>query len=941
MTVDYKISSDAPYTIIIEGEGSFAPFEEYMGGKVIETLDGEMCEIPFTPENATKLRQFLRGKDFEIPDREKALLAYLADHPDALDNKEINWTMELTELRHNKAPGRFTKIKTEWDLLHYMPLRYLDKTNPQSVSELVEGQWSVVTGVLVADPEYRPHGDPNKEFVKIVISDIKNTRISATFFRQKWLAWKFKAGDEVVLYGTFKIYSNPRNGARFPQMANAKIDKIDQNVRHNLNMVPIYPQKSEDKSWQLQVAQEKMINNIVWMEDPVPAQILKKYEFLSRNEAYRLIHFPNSREDVEKASRRIAFDEFVRLQVFLANKKEGVEETPSSAKELHSWADAFTNSLPFDFTNAQNRVISEITSDLASQKPMYRLLQGDVGSGKALPLYAKVLTPQGYRLMKDMKVGDLVVTPSGGITSVIGAFPQKGKRPIYELRFSDGTKARSDLEHLWSVSQALEDEGGVVEYLPNKVITTKEILQSGLKRYGSDGAKWFIDNPNFDAISGYLSLDIDEKKTNSRKAITSIVYIGEEDAKCIKLADPSGLFITDDYTVTHNTEISSVATLIAAESGYQTALLAPTDILASQLYERLSKTFVKAGLDEDKVKFALINGRVKGKARTALLKEIKDGDINIVVGTHAILQKDVEFHNLGLVVIDEQHKFGAEQRSTLRRQDEHGRIPDLLTMSATPIPRTTSQVVYGDMDISIVDELPAERIPIETEWHETPDFAWAKIREEVEAGHQAYVVASLVEDTEKMENIESAQATYENLAYNVFPDLKVGLLHGRLGRDEKKEVIDRFYAKEIDILVATTVVEVGVNVPNATIMTILNANRFGIASLHQIRGRVGRGALKSYCYLIGEATSLEAEERLNALVESNDGFVLAEKDLEIRGEGSLFGQLQSGANDLFVGNLKEHKDLLDLAKRVAKQAKSSRILKAEVELLYSGKEIRA
>lgn len=942
MTVEYKLSSDAPYTIIIEGSGSFTPFEKFMNGKTIETMDGKFCEIPFTAENAQKLREFLRGKDYEIPPRERALLGFLADNPDSLDKKDIVWDLELTNLKDNKAPGRFTKIKTEWDLLHYLPLRYLDKTNPQSVAELVPGAWSVVTGVLIADPEWRYNANPSKEFVKIVIADIKGARISATFFRQSYLRHKFKAGDEVVLYGSYSEYTNPRTGGRFPQITNAKIDKIDaSNVRHSLNMVPIYPQKSEDKSWQLQVAQDKMINSIVWIEDPVPAPILEKYNLISRNEAYRLIHFPNSREDVENASRRIAFDEFVRLQVFLNGKRENLESFPSEPKVLTDWADKFTSSLPFSFTGAQDRVIKEILADMAEPMPMYRLLQGDVGSGKALPLDAKVLTPQGFKRMQDIKVGDTVVTPNGGITTVSGSFPQKGKRPIYKLTFEDGTSARSDLEHLWSVRQAIQEEDGTIELLDNRVLTTKEILAGGLKVYGGDSYKWHIDTPNFEAINKFVAIPDADRSARKTKAIISIEFVKEADAKCIKLLDPAGLFITDDYTVTHNTEISSVATLVAAESGFQTALLAPTDILAGQLYERLTKTFVKAGIEEDKLKLALINGRVKGKARTALLEEIKSGAVNVVVGTHAILQKDVEFDNLGLVVIDEQHKFGTEQRSALRKANRNGRLPDMLTMSATPIPRTTSQVVYGDMDISIVDELPAERIPIETEWHENPDYAWAKMREEVEKGHQAYVVASLVEDTEKMENIESAQATYENLSRNVFPDLSVGLLHGRLSRDEKKEVIDRFYAKEIDILVATTVVEVGVNVPNATVMTILNANRFGIASLHQIRGRVGRGAIKSYCYLVGEATVPEAAERLNALVESNDGFVLAEKDLEIRGEGSLFGQLQSGSNDLFVGNLKEHKDLLDLAKKVAKQAKSSRMLKAEVELLYAGKVIQA
>lgn len=930
MAVEYKISSDAPRTIIIGGEGSLEPFVKFMDGSIIETLDGDLCEVPFTSENAQKLRQFLRGREFEIPPREKALLAYLADHPESLEDKDVRWVVKLTDLRANLIKGRFAKIKTEWDLIHYMPLRYLDKSNPQSVNELQVGAWAVVAGTVVgSEVNYE------KKFAKFVIADIKGNRVSATFFRQAWMAFKFKEGDNVVVYGNYSEYVN-KSGRRFPQITNAKMDKVSQSQTNGLGMLPIYPQKSEDKSWKLKVAQEELIDKIVWVEDPVPERILKKYNLVSRTEAYKKIHFPDNRIDVEEARRRIAFDEFVRLQVFLRNRKTEIESHVSGAKKSDKWANLFINSLPFDFTGAQDRVISEILDDLRGNVPMYRLLQGDVGSGKALPLDADVLTPTGYVKMGNLKAGDLVITPNGGLTTITHYFPQ-GKRPIYKLTFDDGTSVRADIDHLWSVQEALSGED---ELLPSRLLTTKQLLTNGLTTYRGSSLRWNVPQPKLNLISEIVK-NVPEQSEYSTKAIASIEYEGEALAACIKLLDPAGLFITNDYTVTHNTEISSVAALVAAEDGYQVALLAPTDILASQLYERLQKTFRKAGLTESMVKFGLLNGRVKGKARTAMLSAIKSGEINIVIGTHAIIQKDVEFSNLGLAVVDEQHKFGADQRSALRKMNPDGTVPDMLTMSATPIPRSTAQVVYGDLDISIVDELPAERIPIKTEWHENPDIAWVKMRAEVEKGYQAYVVAALVEDSDKMENVESATATYEDLSNRVFPDMKIGLLHGKLSREEKAEVIGRFYANEIQILVATTVVEVGVNVPNATVMTILNANRFGIASLHQIRGRVGRGALESFCYLVGEATVPEAEERLNALVASNDGFWLAEKDLEIRGEGSLFGQLQSGDNDLYVGNLKEHKDLLEVAKIVAKQASSSVLLNYEAKLLYKDKVIRA
>lgn len=1085
MAVEYKISTDAPRTIIIEGEGSLAPFVEFMDGEIIDTFDGEIVEIPFTEENASKLRHFLRGKEFEIPAREKAVLAYLADNPGCLEDKDLRWSLKLTDLKANKLTNikGMRSIKTEWDLVHYLPLRYLDKSNPQTIDELVVGGWAVVAGTVVGvETNYE------KNFVKVIIKDIKGNRISAAFFRQMWLARIYKEEDPVVVYGNYSEYVNQKTQRRFPQITNAKIDKIkpgQMDAAQGLGMLPIYPQKSENKSWALKNAQEELLNKTVWIEDPVPTRVLTKYNLVSRTEAYKKIHFPNSRNDVEDARRRIAFDEYIRLQVYIKRLKAENNALPSSSKKLLNWAEQFRNSLPFDFTGAQERVIKEIEQDLASNEPMYRLLQGDVGSGKAQPLYSKVLTPKGFTTMGEILPGDEVLTPNGKIEKVVSIFPQ-GKRPVYELTFRDNSKVRADINHLWEVTQGLSRTNS--GRIRNPRVVNTQFLIDNLKRKGgktAGAAQWFINYPDnvsnfggtwessiapytlgailgdgnitsdngvrfhasehlvkelsrlglqgkdswakfipqellnsdkesrlrllqglldtdgyspkatyktlsFTSVSKELADNVaylvrslsgkasvlkkqhksglswevvgwlpDEyapftlenklERYNSQisrplqqaKAIVNIEYIGEEETKCILITGEEHLYITDDFTITHNTEISSVATLTAVESGYQVALLAPTDILANQLYERLEKTFRKAGVGEKNLRIELFTGKILGKKRKLLLEELKEGKIQVIVGTHALVSKGVEFENLGLAVIDEMHKFGSEQRTKLRKTNTDGTIPDLLMMSATPIPRTVSQVMYGNLDVSIVDELPAERIPIVTEWHETPDLAWVKIREEVEKGYQSYVVASLVEDSDKIENVESAVATYHELQNSVFPDFKIGLLHGKLSKEEKEEVIGEFYKGTIQVLVATSVVEVGVNVPNATVMTILNANRFGIASLHQIRGRVGRGALESYCYLVGQATVPEAEERLNALVASNDGFWLAEKDLEIRGEGTLFSTIQSGDSDLYVGNLKEHKDLLEVAKKAAIQASSSVLLNAEINMLYANKTILA
>ena len=915
---EYVISTDAPRTIIITGEGAKKPFVEHLGGKIIDSFDGELCEIPFTSENAQKLREFLTGKDFLIPPREKTILKYLADNPDAIEDKEIRWNVKLTDLIANKIGKRFSKIHTEWDLLHYFPLRYLDKSNPQKVSELILNQWAVIAGTVVSSNFNQAHN-----FTKIVVQDITGQRISATFFRQKWLSWKFKEGDEVVLYGNYSEYTNKQTGNKYPQITNASINKVS--GVHNetgYGMVPIYPQKSEDKSWQLKIAQEELLEKIIWIEDPVPAQILKKYDLPSRTEAFKTIHFPKDKVDVERARRRIAFDEFVRLQIYIQTKKTDHEIQTASRKTDNTWSNQFVNSLPFNFTDAQKRVTEEIREDLQSNTPMYRLLQGDVGSGKAQPLYSKILTPTGWTTMGEIQPGDTVLTPTGTET-VLQTFLQHPNRPVYEFTYTDGSTVKADENHLWVVYENESFDS------PHHIVTTSYLL----KTYkNTKNVRWYVPTVKITPTN-----DIWKITPPTLKGITNIAHTGEEQTKCILISGENHLYITDNGTVTHNTELASAAVLTTVKSGYQAAMLAPTDILANQLHERLEKTFKDAGL---KINTALFTGKVLGKKRKQLLEDLENGVIDVVVGTHTLTQDYVQFENLGLAVVDEQHKYGSEQRTALKKTNKDGSVPDMLAMSATPIPRTTSQVLYGDMDISIVDELPAERLPIETFWNETPDRAWAKIREEVEAGHKAYVVAALVEDSDKdiMANVESATSTAEELQAR-FPNFKVGLLHGKMNKKDKEVIANDFIKGDTQILVATSLIEVGLNNPDATVMAILNANRFGIASLHQIRGRVGRGKLQSYCYLVGEATMPEAEERLNALVASNDGFWLAEKDLEIRGEGSLFGKFQSGSSDLYIANLKEHKDLLGVASRVAKLASKNPLMNHEVKTLYKDKTI--
>lgn len=748
--------------ITITGEGVRA-FSVIPGA----LIDADIAVIPFNQNAAQVLFDFLKkGNKAEMSLRTKAFLRVLKDSTH-VGKRDWQWDYDLHNMRDIVVDPKGRKLKTAWDLIHYMPLRYIDKSSPQNITDLNLDTWSVVVGQITT-LKYIARADA----VIVEIRDITGASVSSWFFRQRWLMNTYHEGDTVVLSGTYSSYTDKRTGATEPRLTNATIDAVGK-YDSGHKVVPVYSEKVGKKKWVITKEIEKLLTNIGWIIDPVPEAIVKKYNLMTRNEAYRKIHFPESLEEAVRARERIAFDDFVRLQVFLHQKKSNEQETRQGNMMVDErWTNKFIESLPFEFTGAQKRVTTEIRDDMAGEKPMRRLLHGDVGSGK--------------------------------------------------------------------------------------------------------------------------------------------------------------------------TEIAAGAALRAVRSGFQVALLAPTSILAVQLAERFERDIKKAGLEE-LVSVGLLHTGVKVAARRKLIEGAKNGELSILVGTHSILSKDIEFHKLGLIIIDEQHRFGTKHRQALTDNFMANStiVPDVLMMSATPIPRTMSQTIYGDMDLSVIDEYPADRKPVATFWDEDDSYAWESIREEVTKGHQAYVIASLVDESEseKMENVENATQTQMFLQTSVFPDLNVGLVHGKMKPAEKSAILDAFYANEIEVLVSTSVIEVGVNVPNATVMTILNANRFGIASLHQIRGRVGRGSAQGYCYLIGEASNPDAEERLNAMVASNDGFWLAEKDLEIRGEGSLLNDSQSGENDMIVANLREHKKLLEIASRVAKHAAKSPKMLDEVSFLFKDGEI--
>ena len=374
--------------------------------------------------------------------------------------------------------------------------------------------------------------------------------------------------------------------------------------------------------------------------------------------------------------------------------------------------------------------------------------------------------------------------------------------------------------------------------------------------------------------------------------------------------------------------VVAVWTLLAAvEGGHQGAFMAPTEVLAEQ-----HAAGIRALLDGVEVpdsgtslfgarpvRVELLTNRVGAADRRRILAGLAAGEVDVAIGTHALIQEGVDFASLGAAVIDEQHRFGVEQRAALRDKAGGGPVPDVLVMTATPIPRTAAMTVYGDLDVTVIRSRPAGRQPIVTTWARTEEDeaeTWAAVRREVAAGRQAYVVTPLIEESDKLE-VRSAEDTFARLEADELKGLRLGLLHGRMGPADKEATMHQFREGRLDVLVATTVIEVGVDVPNATVMVVLDADRFGIAQLHQLRGRVGRGSERSWCYLVSQSDTPEAEARLDALVQTTDGFALAEVDLDLRGEGTIMGERQKGRSDLKLASLRRDRDWVSHAREVA------------------------
>mgnify|MGYP000652450665 CR=1 FL=1 len=642
-------------------------------------------------------------------------------------------------------------------LLSYFPRAYDDRRAYKKIADLIPGENACVCAVIAGEPKLS-RIRKGLDLVKLRAVD-ETGALELTYFNQSYLKNTFHTGDAYVFFG--RAEGTPSR----PQMTNPLFEREG---AHQITgrIMPIYPLTAGISQSMLYKAVEQGLAACVdELPDILPENVRLVYQLCHTRFAYENIHFPTDDEALSAARRRLAFEELFLLALGLKLLRE--RRTFVAGKQCKK-VDLlpFFSSLPFSLTGAQRRAIMEIAADCASGRPMNRLVQGDVGSGKTM--------------------------------------------------------------------------------------------------------------------------------------------------------------------------VAAAAIYMAAKNGLQCALMAPTEILAEQHYRSLAPLLEPLGIP-----CALLTASTKAKERRALNERLRSGELSLVIGTHALLSPDVQYQNLGLVVTDEQHRFGVDQRAALSAK---GDDPHLLVMSATPIPRTLALMIYGDLDVSILNELPPGRQKIDTfavpsSYHER---IYAFLRKLVAEGRQAYIVCPMVAENDELPDERKAVTAHaETLQKEVFPDLRIAPIHGKMKPKEKDAVMRAFAAHEIDVLVSTTVIEVGVDVPNAALMLIENAECFGLSQLHQLRGRVGRGQHKSYCVLVSDNKGEENKQRLKVMSSTSDGFAIAEEDLKLRGPGDFFGSRQHGLPSLRVADLSCDLSLLHETQSAAEQLlaadpalKNHPLLKARVELLF-------
>lgn len=616
------------------------------------------------------------------------------------------------------------------DLLHHFPRRYEDRGNIKNIAELMEEESYSILGAI-SYPVTNIRSPKGMHLTRTLIKDDTGT-LEAVWFNQPYISTKMVLGKRYIFYGKTKKSANKM------QMINPMIIDLKDKEKECI-LMPVYPSVASLSQYYIRQAVKQALVMVSDLPDPLPESILSEYRLQYYGESIRNIHYPKDLNALEVSRYRSVFQELLEFQLALLSMRKQENLTDGILFGRCNMIDRFVRNLPFELTDAQNRVFNEIYTDMTSTKIMNRLVQGDVGSGK--------------------------------------------------------------------------------------------------------------------------------------------------------------------------TVVAAMAMLVALESGYQAAMMAPTEILAQQHYKTISKFF-----DGYPFHISLLTGSTTQKQANEILTGLENGSIHIVIGTHALIEEKVKYHNLGLVITDEQHRFGVRQRAVLSQK---GNNPDTLVMTATPIPRTLAMILYGDLDISVIDQMPPGRMKVKTYVvnEDYRDRIDRFILKEINEGRQVYIICPLVEDSETID-ANSAVKTAEETAKK-FSGLRVGIIHGKMKSSEKEAVMADFAKGSIDILVSTTVVEVGVDVPNASLMIVENAERFGLAQLHQLRGRVGRGKHQSYCILYNQGNSEVSKERLDVMTKSTDGFFISEQDLKLRGPGDFFGTRQHGLPELKIANLYTDMGILKKAQECA------------------------
>ena len=622
-------------------------------------------------------------------------------------------------------------LHTLRDVLHAYPHRHEDRRALPDLSQVQEGQKVTVEGTVIS--KHRRTPKPNMLIIEITLETPSGGRVKATWFNQPWVERQLREGAKLVLTGRVKKF-----GSRV-QLAVEHLETVE-GAGESLStgrIVGVYDSKDGISQEFLRRSAFRALQAVP-LGDYLPVHWRQKYAITDLADALWGIHFPHDEAHLQRANARLRFDEYLFLELRMLLQGEDAVLQGKRFEARGEDINKFEGALPFRFTNAQRRVLLEITDDMRSDRQMARLVQGDVGSGK--------------------------------------------------------------------------------------------------------------------------------------------------------------------------TAVAACALYLAVRDGYQGALMAPTEILARQHYQNLT-----GYLGQLDVRVGLLIGAMTPKQKLEMQTRIAEGDVDVVVGTQALIQDNVQFDHLGLAVVDEEHRFGVQQRRKLLTSR-----PDVLVMSATPIPRSLALTAYGDLELSIIDELPPGRTPIETKLIQDNyrTQAYGFVMKQIREGRQAYVVTSLIEENENLELLAATQLADD--LKTILPEARIDLLHGKMSAAEKDYVMERFRQREFDILVSTTVIEVGVDVPNATVMVIENAERFGLAQLHQLRGRVGRGSAQSYCVLIAGEHSKKTRQRLKIIEGSTDGFVIAEADLKLRGPGELRGTRQSGIPDLRLADLANDTEIIEQARELAK-----------------------